>query len=230
MASTQTLTRDDYTIALICPLPVEQAPVEALLDEIYPDLPTTTLDKNSYTFGRMHAHNVVVASMPRIGNTSAASVATPVLNDFPCLRFSLLIGIGGGVPDIPHGVDIRLGDVVVSKPKDVFGGVVQFRQGKVLAGGSFEWTGCLQAPPAVLLAAVGRLEALHRQVDSAIPRFLAAMLEKYPKMKAGGYVYRGAENDQLFQAGLEHAEGRRDCERCDLTAVIRRGGRASLDL
>jgi hypothetical protein len=38
----------------------------------------------------------------------------------------------------------------------------------------------LRAPPDALLAAVGRLEALHRRVDSAIPRFLAAILEKYP--------------------------------------------------
>ncbi|KAL2837241.1 purine and uridine phosphorylase [Aspergillus pseudoustus] len=233
MASPTTLTRDHYTIALICPLPVEQAPVEALLDQIHADIPTTTQDKNIYTFGRMHSHNIVIASLPRTGNTSAAAVATQALNDFPHLRFSLLIGIGGGVPhlNLPHGadIDIRLGDVVVSKPERVFGGVVQFRQGKVIAGGRFERTGYLRAPPDVLLAAVARLEARHRRVDSAVPRFMDEILSKYPKMRAGGYVYQGAENDRLFRAESAHVEGCRgaDCEGYDDAAVISRADRAS---
>ncbi|GKZ25934.1 hypothetical protein AbraIFM66951_002456 [Aspergillus brasiliensis] len=232
MASQRTripLTRDDYTIALICPLPVEKAPVEALLDEIHADIPTTTQDKNIYTFGRMHSHNIVIASLPRTGNTSAASVATQARNDFPRLRFSLLLGIGGGVPHLAHGVDIRLGDVVVSKPEGVFGGVVQFRQGKVLAGGRFERTGYLRAPPDVLLAAVVKLEARHRRVDSDVPRFLDEMLRKYPKMRGGGYVYQGAEHDRLFRAESAHVDGGRDrgCEGCDGGAVIQRADRIS---
>ncbi|KAJ5160050.1 purine and uridine phosphorylase [Penicillium canariense] len=225
MASTPIFTPDDYTIALICPMPLEQAPVEAMLDEIHPDLPVTTLDKNSYTFGRITNHNVVIAGMPKIGNSSAASVATQVLNDFRRLRFSLLIGIGGGIPNLSHGVDIRLGDVVVSKPQGIFGGVVQFRQGKVLSRGRFERTGALRSPPDILLATMGRMEALHRRVDSAIPRLLGHMVQRFPKMVAGGYVYQGVENDQLFRAEYEHAEWRRNCEGCDLEAVIRRGDR-----
>jgi hypothetical protein len=49
---------------------VELAPVEAMLDEMYQSLPTSR-DKNSYTLGRMGAHNVVIAVMPEIGNNSS---------------------------------------------------------------------------------------------------------------------------------------------------------------
>ena len=93
---------------------VELAPVEAMLDEIHQSLPTSR-GRNSYTLGRMGEHNVVIAVMPEIGNSSAAIVATQLLNDFKSIRFGLLVGIGGGIPGDDED-DIRLGDVVVSKP------------------------------------------------------------------------------------------------------------------
>jgi nucleoside phosphorylase len=209
------LTHDDYTVACICPMGVEQAPVEAMLDEIHPMLPTSR-DKNSYTLGRMGIHNVAVACMPGTGNNIAASVANQLLNDFRCIRFSLLIGIGGGVPNLERGVDIRLGDVVVSKPSGGFGGVVQFDMGKVLANGQFERTGTLQKPPGELLDAVERLE-----LDSEIPSYLRDMVERYPKMKRGNYTYQGSENDRLFRAGFVHPGGQ-DCQGCDPVEIVER--------
>ncbi|KUL89188.1 hypothetical protein ZTR_03808 [Talaromyces verruculosus] len=206
---------------------VEQAPVEAMLDEIHPSLPTS-LDKNSYTLGRMGIHNVVIATMPDIGNNSAASVANQLLNDFRSVRFSLLIGVGGGVPNLTNAIDIRLGDVVVSKPSGVFGGVVQFDRGKTLANGRFERTGALHRPPDILLATVARLEAVHRRVDSEIPNHLQEMIQKYPKMRRGNYIYQGPENDRLFQAGSKHTGGE-DCEGCDPTQVHVRESRSDLN-
>src|SRR5277367_6218813 len=88
------LSHKDYTVACICPMGVELAPVEAMLDEMHQSLPIGR-DKNSYTLGRIGAHNVVIAVMPEIGNNcSAASVATQLMNDFKSIRFGLLIGIG----------------------------------------------------------------------------------------------------------------------------------------
>jgi nucleoside phosphorylase len=69
----------------------------------------------------MGAHNAVTAVMPEIGNNSVATVATQLLNDFTSIRFGLLVGIGGGIPGDDED-DIRLGDVVVSKPTAIFGG------------------------------------------------------------------------------------------------------------
>jgi len=160
---------------------VELAPVEAMLDEIHQSLPSS-LDKNSYTLGRMEVHNVVIAVMPEIGNNSAAAVATQLMNDFKSIRFGLLVGIGGGIPD-ERVNDIQLGDIVVSKPTDTYGGVVQFDRGKAHSNGRFERTGTLGKPPTMLRAAVEKLEAKHRREDSGIPKFLLEMLGKFPKMR-----------------------------------------------
>ncbi|KAL2859099.1 purine and uridine phosphorylase [Aspergillus pseudodeflectus] len=228
MASSQHFTAEDYTVALICSMPVEQATVTALLDEDHRDLRTTTLGVYSYTYGRIHKHNIVIAAPLIPGKTSTASVAMQVHNDFRNLQFGLLIGIGGGVPDIEHGFDIRLGDVVVSKPEESFGGLVQFSRGKAPAGGKFERTGSLNSPPHAILATVGGLEGVHRQVDSEILTFLEAILQRYPITKAGGYVYQGAENDQLFRAEVEHDAFNRTCDGCETAGLVQRTPRTSL--
>ena len=44
------LLHRDYTVACICPMGVELAPVKALLDQTHPSLPTQR-DQNSYTLG-----------------------------------------------------------------------------------------------------------------------------------------------------------------------------------
>jgi len=79
-------------------------------------------DQNGYTLGRIGTHNIIVAVMLAIGNSRAASVAMELLKDFRSIRFGLLVGIGGGVPGEED--DIRLRDVVVSKPTATFGGAV----------------------------------------------------------------------------------------------------------
>ena len=56
-------THDDYTVACIRPMGVELAPAEAMLDEMLQSLPTSQ-DKNSYTLGRIRAHNVLIAITP----------------------------------------------------------------------------------------------------------------------------------------------------------------------
>jgi hypothetical protein len=80
----------------------------------------------------MGVNETVLAVMPEIGNSQAASVATQLLNNFPSIMFGLLVGVGGGIPG--GGEDgILLADVV-SKPIAMFGGVVQADTGKVRTG------------------------------------------------------------------------------------------------
>jgi nucleoside phosphorylase len=215
------LTHDDYTVAFICPMGVELAPVEAMLDEMHPSLPTSR-DKNCYTLGCIAAHNVVIAVMSEIGNNNAAIVATQLLNDFGSIRFGLLVGIGGGIPRIPSDDedDIRLGDVVVSKPTATFGGVVQFDKGKIHSNGRFERTGTLKKPPEVLLANVSKLESQHRRIGIQISKYLSEMLERFPNMKKE-YGHPGTEQDQLFEASYNH-EGEKSCQLCDRKRVVKR--------
>ena len=214
------LTHDDYTIACICPMGVELAPLEAMLDEMHQSLPTSR-GKNSYTLGRMGAHNVVIAVMPEIGNNSAAMVATQLLNDFTSIKFGFLVGIGGGIPGDED--DIRLGDIVVSKPTATFGGVVQFDRGKIHPNGQFERTGILKKPPAVLMANLQRLEAQHRRIGNQISKYLSEMRKRFPNME-DEYVYPGMENDQLFEARYIHNSGK-TCQQCDQSKAIKRAPR-----
>jgi nucleoside phosphorylase len=97
---------------------IKLAPVEAMLDEMHQSLQTSR-DQNSYTLGRMGSHSVVIVVMPEIGSSNAAIVTTQLLNDFRSIRFGLLVGIGGGIPGDDED-DIRLEDVVVSKPTAKF--------------------------------------------------------------------------------------------------------------
>lgn len=204
---------------------LELAAVEAMLDEIDQSLGGTR-EKNGYTLGRMGVHNVVVAVMPEIGNNQAAIVATQLMNDFPSVRFGLLVGIGGGIPG-EEDDDIRLGDVVVSKPTSTFGGVVQYDMGKATEGGLFQRTGSLSKPPAVLSASMHRLQAQHARLGSEIPRLLSDMLERYPRM-AEHYVYQGADNDLLFGSAHPHHHGR-TCKDCDRTGLVDRDARLSTE-
>jgi hypothetical protein len=43
--------------------------------------------------------------------------------------------------------NIRLGDIIVSKPTSTFGGVVQYDYGKTVTKGRFERIGVLNKPP-----------------------------------------------------------------------------------
>ncbi|KAI9860497.1 MAG: hypothetical protein M1813_006156 [Trichoglossum hirsutum] len=211
----------DYTVACICPTGVELAPVEAMLDEMHQSL-SASRNNNSYTLGRIGAHNVVIAVMPEIGNSNAATVAACLLSDFRSIRIGLLVGIGGGIPGDDEN-DIRLGDVVVSKPTGTFGGVVQLDRGKVHPNGQFERIGALRKPPAVLMVNVHRLEARRKRVGSQISKYLSDMLDKFPYMKEE-YVYPGMENDLLFEDDYIHKTGK-TCRHCDRSKVVERAPR-----
>ena len=68
-----------------------------MLDEEFDDLKKTVAsDSNTYTFGRIGQHNVVIACLPQGGTESAATVAANLLASFPSIRFGLLVGVGGG--------------------------------------------------------------------------------------------------------------------------------------
>lgn len=124
-------SRDLYTVGWIAALPLERAAAMALLDERHEkplDFVQPHCDPNSYTWGRIGDHNVVIAALGagKYGTTSAAATALPMLSSFPQIRFGLLVGIGAGIARPDKGRDIRLGDVAVSQPRGGVGGVLQY--------------------------------------------------------------------------------------------------------
>ncbi|THV94494.1 purine and uridine phosphorylase [Aureobasidium pullulans] len=217
-------TTDDYKIGWISALAFEAAAAEVMLDEKHPDLPLDSRDSILYKLGRIGSHNVVIACLPAgyMGTSAATVVASHMQSKFRSMKFGFMVGIGGGVPSAEN--DIRLGDVVVSKPFDRHGGVVQWDFGKAEESGS-RATGHLAAPPNLLLSVVGRLEADHEQgvhkYTSHIERF-----NKDPNLKN----FRRPENepDKLFRATYSHAGGP-DCSRCDLRYLWRYPQRSMQD-
>ncbi|KAL2839757.1 major facilitator superfamily domain-containing protein [Aspergillus pseudoustus] len=118
-----------------------------MLDETHPAQPQSQKDPNTYTLGRILSHNVVIACLPAgiYGTNEAATVVSNMRTTFPNLEYFLMVGVGGGAPSATH--DIRLGDVVVSKPTGQYGGVIQYDFGKAVPGESFHLTGMLNQPP-----------------------------------------------------------------------------------
>jgi nucleoside phosphorylase len=224
MATTGTLRHHDYTVAWVCALPLEMAAAKAMLDEIHPNLPTSSKDQNTYMLGRICAHNVVIACLPSgvYGTTSAATVANQMLFTFKSIRFGLMVGIGGGAPS--KEADIRLGDVVVSKPTGGFGGVVQYDFSETVGQGVFERTGRLNRPPQVLLTAISRLQADQIVEPSRIPEFLSEMMARYPRMRAE-FTYRGQEEDRLFDVASDHCGLENNCDTCEISTLVTRPDR-----
>ncbi|KAK5065013.1 hypothetical protein LTR84_000848 [Exophiala bonariae] len=219
------LSHHMYTVAIICPMAVELAPVEAMLDVLHPNLPTSRLDHNVYSFGSLGEHNVVIAVMPGIGTNSSAVVATQLLHDFPSIRFTLLVGIGGGIPDDEN--DIRLGDVVVSRPTNIFGGVVQYDMGKCHPNGLFQRTGALRKPPPILSATVEKLRSRHLRDGTQITEHLVDMMTRFPKLM-NVYSKPDSEHDRLFQDSCNHSAGQ-SCLECGPEHIVAREPRNNPD-
>jgi len=111
-------------VGLVCALPIEVAAATTMLDEEHHDLPRDDNDSNLYTFGHISKQSGVIVCLPagRTGANSAAAVAVEMKSKFAWIRFVLIVGIGGGVPNAES--DIRLADVVISQPHMQHGGMV----------------------------------------------------------------------------------------------------------
>jgi nucleoside phosphorylase len=219
------LSHGNYTVAWISALPHEMAAGRTMLDEIHPNLAQRSGDTNSYTLGSISGHNVVMVCLPSIGTNSAAAAVNHLRSSFPNVQYGLMVGIGGGVPS--EKADIRLGDIVVSKPVDKYPGVVQYDFGKSVAGGRFEQTGTLNRPPEILLGAMASLEAQYPTLHEPISTIVTERLARNGKMAS--FRCPGPEGDQLFESSYDHPEFEDDCSQCDIDRLVRRESRSTTE-
>ncbi|KAF7593102.1 hypothetical protein BBP40_012047 [Aspergillus hancockii] len=203
----------------VCALPVELAAAQEMLDEKHGDLVISSED-NIYTLGRVGEHNVVIACLPegQMGTNPAAAAAARMQSAFTSIRFGLMVGIGGGVPSTK--LNIRLGDVVVSRPENNHAGVVQYDFGKSTPSG-FKRTGFLNAPPKILQTAVSHQKAKHMRRESQLSEYILK-LAHLPAFTQGY-----AEPDVLFESHYNHVGGT-TCESCDKQRMLRRPTRDQL--
>ncbi|KAI9658337.1 MAG: hypothetical protein M1821_002470 [Bathelium mastoideum] len=209
------LRPEDYSVGIVCALPVELTAIIVMLDEKHRGLPTNGSETNLYTLGRIADHNVVIVCLPvsRLGTSSAANVAAQMKTRFTSIRFSLMVGIGGGVPSADS--DIRLGDVVIGLPQKRNGGVVQYDFGKTNAGGRFAHVGCLDKPPTVLLNAVSKLQACRYHSEGSLFQHLST-----PQIRRK-FGPPEVASDVLFEPGYNHVEGL-TCAGCDGRRSVQR--------
>ncbi|KAF9891421.1 hypothetical protein FE257_004277 [Aspergillus nanangensis] len=190
MKNTKRLQPADYTIAWICALPVERAAAEAMLDE--------TMD---HTISPKRAPMRILTPLAPSPAIISSSQACPLV-----VQYGLVVGVGGGAPMPSKGTDIRLGDVVVSRPTGRFPGVVQYDFGKAMQGGEFETIGVLNKPPTFLLNLIGKLEARYDRGEGLISGMLETAATENASM-TNYFKPPGGSVDRLFQPSYPHVGG-----------------------
>lgn len=209
------VSRDDYTVGWVCALPTEVAAAKATLDRIHDNLPRdpNSDDNNNYILGSLQGHNVVVAypNSGVRGKTSVADVAAQLHASYTSVRFNLMVGIAGGVPDTKE--DIRLGDVVVSKSTAGWPGVVQYDVNRERMECQFVRGRALDQPTPLLLTAMRKAETAVIFDESKMPRYISEIVQKDPAT----FAHPGPEQDVLFDPNYDHATiepGESGCSHC----------------
>ncbi|KAK4941228.1 hypothetical protein LTR10_018764 [Elasticomyces elasticus] len=204
------LTYKDYTVAIICPLPIELDAAWCLFDEEHEALAKKGNDPNGYFLGEMSGHNVAVAYFPYgdQGIGAASAVASNMAWAFPSAKLRLLVGLGGGVRSKRH--DIHLGDVVVGMPDGTHGGVVQWNLGKATTHG-FERKGHVNKAPDEWRYLAVAMMARHRHGEKRFIDFLMNMQSKYPNK----FSRPPPGQDVLFSPDQHHVGDGLSCEEAE---------------
>lgn len=215
----------DYTVGWICAIEAEYVAALAFLDEEH-EGPTTVSpnDNNTYTLGKIGKHNVVIAVLPdgEYGISSATGVVKDMMHTFGNIRVGLMVGIGGGAPSQKH--DIRLGDIVVSAPRDGKGGVFQYDFGKTIQDQVFRPTGFLNQPPVVLRTAVTAIRGQHKVNGHRLEEDINNILQQKKRIKKT-HGRPDPSSDRLYQSEVVHPLNCDSCiEGCgtDLSKIVQR--------
>ncbi|PLB48419.1 purine and uridine phosphorylase [Aspergillus steynii IBT 23096] len=111
--------RDGFEIAIICALPRETNAVLCSMDEIWHDCRhyygKSAGDDNSYDFGEIGNHSVVIVTLPNMGLVKSSSASRSLKMSFSSIKLALLVGMCGAVPFKKDGSEIVLGDVIISE-------------------------------------------------------------------------------------------------------------------
>lgn len=226
---------EDYHVAWICPVAdLELLPARLMLDEEH-DTPQydTHFDENTYVFGSIKGHTVVIGTCPagETGNVNAAHLSGAMFKTFPNIRMALLVGIGGGIPSAKISdnalENVHLGDVVVGWPGDGSLACIYHDRGRSKVGG-FEIVGTVQNPDWRLINALGVLKSDHELGRTSFDDQLAR-LQSVKKLKKR-FARPGREHDKLFQTVYHHkGEPGSECTECDPSQVVHRVHRTEED-
>lgn len=208
------LSRDGFEMAIICALPRETNAVLCAMDEIWHDCRhyygKCTGDDNSYDFGKIGVHCVVIVTLPTMGSVKASSASQSLKMSFSSIKLALLVGICGAVPFKKDGSEIVLGDVIISET------IVELDYGRQYHG-SFERKDSVLdvhgRPNEEILGLLQRwkIPAILETLRHGSMGHLRYLLQRL------NIDYPGASQDMLFQSDYIHKH-RGHCMGCSDTA------------
>ena len=213
---------------------VELLPARLMLDEEHLT-PTynTYFDENTYIFGAINGHAVVIATCPQgaTGNVNAGRLTGPMFKSFPNIRIAVLVGIGGGIPrpETPDDPlkDVHLGDVIVGWPGDQKPACVYHDRGRLKVDRQFEIVGTMQDPDWRLTTALGILASDHELDQTRFDDQLARLL-RHKKHKK--FAHPGLEFDRLYKPAYHHSGSYGNkCKSCDPNELVQRPHRREDD-
>lgn len=207
------IDRDDFEVAIICALPLEARTVAALFEKEYDAMiyGKAIGDPNTYSFGLIGPHNVVLVHMPTMGKVAAAAAASNLHASFQRIKLAMMVGICAGAPFGPtRGKEVLLGDVVISE------GLVQYDFGRRFPNNKFVRKdtprGTLPSPNSELLAVLAKLQA---EEESELQTAIAAALDVVQRAPDLSAAYPGRIHDRLFESAYFHKHRNLDdCATC----------------
>lgn len=226
----------DYQVAWICPVAdVELLPARLMLDEEHlPPKYDARYDENTYVFGAINGHAVVIATCPQglTGNVNAGHLTGAMFKSFRNIRVAVLVGIGGGIPrhqasDDPLK-DVHLGDVIVGWPGDHKPACVYYNRGRLKVDGQFEIVGRIQDPDWRVGNALSILASDHELGQTRFGDHLARLLRHKDHKK---FAHPGLELDKLYKPQYRHIGTYwNKCISCDPNELVKRSPRTEDDM
>lgn len=202
-----------------------------MLDELHDPLPVPEYDRNIYTLGSIGKFSVVITCPPM--GTAAPDIIS-MTNLFREIKFTLLVGIGSGIPP-----NVRLGDVVVDTK------VAKVNLGNAAADSAIRTQLRNATPSQLLLAALTKIKTEQELSGSRISQYLERLKQDSPKL-ALGYLKSDSLKDLLFKADYSHVtrnladselissddddeeEEEESCQFCDKAMIVNRKPREML--
>lgn len=211
-SSSEPRHRHDFKIAIICALTLESDAVQDVFDNRWDEVKygKTRGDPNQYTTGVIGHHNVVVVHMPGMGKSNAAVAAANCRASFPNLGLVLVVGICGGVPFPRNGVEIVLGDIIISD------GLIQYDFGRQFPDRFVRKDDTIARPNSEILAFLFKTKG--RWGMKKLRERTAVHLEYLRNSTdlSGIADYPGASRDKLYEPTYRHKhQAASTCKACN---------------
>ncbi|KAK7423229.1 hypothetical protein QQZ08_009125 [Neonectria magnoliae] len=214
----RTSSRGDFQIAIICALPAEYDAVVDSLDERWDDLGTAPGDPHRYVTGLLGHLPIVLLLLPGMGKVNAASAAASLGSRYNSLRWALLVGICGAVPQA-SGTEILLGDVVISRY------VVQYDFGRqysdeLVPKKTIQDTLGRPTKEIRILNALLETRSSRYALEQRTAQFLQQLQTKVSETRYRGvYDYPGTAKDKCFKSSYRHKhQDPKDCSICQASS------------